>query len=51
MDDTDGEKFNECPYKNRQNGDDNDVKENTKLEEAVKEAEENTALTPENTTG
>lgn len=38
MDETNGEQ-SECPYKNRLSGDDKDGKENTKLEEAVKEAE------------
>ena len=39
MDETNGEQ-SECPYKNQLKNDDIDGKENTKLEEAVKEAEE-----------
>ena len=50
MDNTDGEKT-ECPYKNRQNNEDNDAKGGSKLEEAVKEAEESTSTSPENSTG
>lgn len=50
VDDSDAQK-SECPYKNKQNIEDNDAKGSTKLEEAVKEAEETTALSQENTTG
>ena len=50
VDDPDAKK-SECPYKNGQNSDDNDAKGSTKLEEAVKEAEEATTLSQENTTG
>lgn len=39
VDETNGEQ-SACPYKNRLNKNDEDGKENTKLEEAVKEAEE-----------
>lgn len=49
VDDSDAQK-SECPYKNKQNIEDNDAKGSTKLEEAVKEAEEATALSQENTT-
>lgn len=50
VDEPDAEK-SECPYKNGQNSGDNVTKESTKLEEAVKEAEEATTLSQENTTG
>ncbi|XP_020613853.1 clustered mitochondria protein homolog [Orbicella faveolata] len=49
VDDPDAEK-SECPYKNGQNSDGNDSKGSTKLEEVVKEAEEATTLSQENTT-
>ena len=50
VDESDAEK-SECPYKNGQNSGDNDTEGSTKLEEAVKEAEEATTLSQENTTG
>ena len=50
VDEPDAEK-SECPYKNGQNSGDNDTKGSAKLEEAVKEAEEATTLSLENTTG
>ena len=50
VDDPDAEK-SECPYRNGQNSDGNDSKGSTKLEEVVKEAEEATTLSQENTTG
>lgn len=40
VDESNGEQQSECPYKNRLNSSDKDSNENTKLEEAVKEAEE-----------
>lgn len=40
VDEANGEQQSECPYKNRLNSSDKDSNENTKLEEAVKEAEE-----------
>ena len=53
MDEANGEQ-SECPYKNLLISDDKDGKESTKLEEAVKEAEEiqeNTESSPGNSTG
>ena len=40
VDESNGEQQSECPYKNLLNSSDKDSNENTKLKEAVKEAEE-----------
>lgn len=49
MDDVEGEKI-ECPYKNKQISEGN-VEGGSKLEDAVKEAEESTSLSSDNSTG
>ncbi|PFX18364.1 Clustered mitochondria protein-like [Stylophora pistillata] len=40
----------ECPYKNKQISEESDTKGGSKLEDAVKEAEESTSISPDNST-
>ena len=49
MDDVEGEKI-ECPYQNKQISEGN-VEGGSKLEDAVKEAEESTSISSDNSTG
>lgn len=49
VDDVEGEKI-ECPYKNKQISEGN-VEGGSKLEDAVKEAEESTSISSVNSTG